>query len=208
MLQNRVYRGEIVHKGSAYPGEHSAIVDDELWRQVQAKLEANCVERTGARDRAKLDYLLVGVLFDAEGEAMSPTHAVKKGLRYRYYVSRRLITDVRASGENANGDSASKDSGCRQDDLERLVVDRLKTYFANTEAVLQALPPQRRSAPSVRHALGVAARYRPGPCSRGRRKRFRSHSTPYRPCASPSGPHRHRTLLRTRSQMRCSVVKV
>ena len=77
MLQNRVYRGEIVHKGSAYPGEHPAIVDEELWRQVQAKLEANGVERTGARDRAKLGYLLVGVLFDAEGEAMSPTHAVK-----------------------------------------------------------------------------------------------------------------------------------
>ena len=46
MLQNRVYRGEIVHKGAAYPGEHPPIVDEELWRRVQEKLEANGVERT------------------------------------------------------------------------------------------------------------------------------------------------------------------
>ena len=56
MLQNRVYRGEIVHKGAAYPGEHPAIVDEDLWRKAQDMLEANGVERTGARDRAKLAY--------------------------------------------------------------------------------------------------------------------------------------------------------
>ncbi len=31
MLQNRIYRGEITHKGNAYPGEHPAIVDQALW---------------------------------------------------------------------------------------------------------------------------------------------------------------------------------
>ena len=108
MLQNRVYRGEIVHKGAAYPGEHSAIVEEGLWRQVQEKLEANGVERRDARDGAKLAYLLSGVLFDAEGEPMTPTHAAKKGVRYRYYVSRRLITDVRTSARREQG------SDCRR----------------------------------------------------------------------------------------------
>ena len=28
MLQNRIYRGEIVHKDKSYPGEHEAIVDE------------------------------------------------------------------------------------------------------------------------------------------------------------------------------------
>ena len=158
MLQNRVYCGEIVHKGAAYPGEHPAIVDEELWRQVQEKLEANGVERTGARDRAKLAYLLAGVLFDAEGEAMTPTHAVKKGVRYRYYVSRRLITDVKASGQR---DPGRRDSGQRlpAGDLERLVIERLKTFFADADAVTQALPPRRRSAPNVKRALGAAAEF-------------------------------------------------
>jgi hypothetical protein len=35
---NRIYRGEVVHKGLSYPGEHIAIVDEDLWNAVQAKL--------------------------------------------------------------------------------------------------------------------------------------------------------------------------
>jgi len=38
MLQNRIYRGEIVHKDKAYPGLHEAIIDEELWNEVQAAL--------------------------------------------------------------------------------------------------------------------------------------------------------------------------
>ena len=41
MLQNRIYRGEIVHQGTAYPGQHKAILDPELWQIVQNKLAAN-----------------------------------------------------------------------------------------------------------------------------------------------------------------------
>ena len=49
MLQNRIYRGEIVHKDASYPGEHEAIVDEELWQKVQDLLAENRVERrTGA----------------------------------------------------------------------------------------------------------------------------------------------------------------
>ena len=156
MLQNRVYRGEIVHKGAAYPGEHSAIVDEDLWRQVQKKLEANGVERLGARDRAKLAYLLAGILFDAEGEAMTPTHAVKKGVRYRYYVSRRLITDIKANGAREMG---SREQGQRlpAGDLERLVTERLKSFFADPDAVTDSLPRRRRSAPNVKRALRAAS---------------------------------------------------
>src|SRR5450756_354082 len=36
LLQNRLYRGEISHKGNSYPGEHPAIVDKPLWDEVQA----------------------------------------------------------------------------------------------------------------------------------------------------------------------------
>src|SRR6202795_2549946 len=41
MLQNRTYRGEITHQGEAYPGQHEAIIDPELWQIVQDKLAAN-----------------------------------------------------------------------------------------------------------------------------------------------------------------------
>jgi hypothetical protein len=29
MLQNRIYRGDIVHQGTAYPGQHAAVLDPE-----------------------------------------------------------------------------------------------------------------------------------------------------------------------------------
>ena len=47
--RNRIYRGEITHKGNAYLGEHKAIVDKALWGKVQAILAENRVDRaTGA----------------------------------------------------------------------------------------------------------------------------------------------------------------
>ena len=41
MLQNRIYRGETVHKDKSYPGEHEALVDEALWNEVQALLASN-----------------------------------------------------------------------------------------------------------------------------------------------------------------------
>src|SRR6267143_6396707 len=41
------------------------------------------------------------MLFDGDGNRMTPSHAVKKGTRYRYYVSRSLITKDRT--EDAAG---------------------------------------------------------------------------------------------------------
>ena len=32
------------------------------------------------------------MLFDGDGNRMTPTYAVKKGMRYHYYASRTLIT--------------------------------------------------------------------------------------------------------------------
>ena len=43
LLQNRTYRGEATHKGNAYPGEHSAIIEKPLWDAVQAVLAENRV---------------------------------------------------------------------------------------------------------------------------------------------------------------------
>jgi site-specific DNA recombinase len=50
MLQNRIYRGEIVHKGQFHPGEHTPIVDQPLWDAVQAQLAGNVAERNSAHE--------------------------------------------------------------------------------------------------------------------------------------------------------------
>jgi len=100
MLQNQIYRGMIVHKGEAYPGLHDAIIDEQLWDEVQKILSENRVERT-VQSMATAPSLLAGLVYDASGERMSPTHAKKKGRRYRYYVSQSLIKGRRPSASKA-----------------------------------------------------------------------------------------------------------
>ena len=90
ILSNRIYRGEIVHKDVAYPGEHQATVDSRLWDRVQALLAANH-HAAHTDERVASPALLKGLIFDGAGNRMSPTHAVKGGIRYRYYVSQAVL---------------------------------------------------------------------------------------------------------------------
>ena len=90
MLQNRLYRGDIVHQGEAYPGQHKAILDPELWQIVQNKLAVHRQERALAVG-AEAPSLLAGLIVDADGNPMTPTHAKKRAKRYRYYVSASLL---------------------------------------------------------------------------------------------------------------------
>src|SRR6266536_550024 len=62
LLRNRVYRGEAVHKGVAHPGEHEAIIEEDLWETVQAKLSAPGNKQR--RGRAESGALLMGLVFD------------------------------------------------------------------------------------------------------------------------------------------------
>ena len=84
LLKNRIYRGEMVHKGKANPGEHEAIIDEELWERTQTRIAENTVERK-LRRNAKEASLLAGMIVDGLGRKMSPSHTVRKGKRYRYY---------------------------------------------------------------------------------------------------------------------------
>ncbi len=98
MLANRLYLGEITHKGMSYPGEHLAIVGPELWDEVQNKLADNRVERAVGTNAVE-PSLLAGLITDAEGDQLTPTHAVKHNTRYRYYVSQRLLREgAKAAG--------------------------------------------------------------------------------------------------------------
>jgi hypothetical protein len=93
LLSNPIYTGQIVHKGQLHPGQQPALIDDESWSIVRDQLAANTRDH---RHRAKAaePSLLAGLLVDARGERLTPSHAVKKGRRYRYYVSAALITDA------------------------------------------------------------------------------------------------------------------
>ena len=99
LLSNRIYIGDTVHKGTAYPGEHAAIIDHDLWDKVHSILQQSPRQRA-SNTRTQAPALLKGIIFTETGAAMTPT-ATKKGSRlYRYYTSMDLIRS-RATGENA-----------------------------------------------------------------------------------------------------------
>jgi site-specific DNA recombinase len=141
MLQNRLYRGEIVHKGQSHPGEHMPIIDPPLWDAVQAHLAANTAERhSGTRTRQL--SLLAGLLFDGDGNRMTPSHAVKNGVRYRYYVSRPLITK----------DQTEPSVGLRipAGELEQVVASRMRQWLVDPGSIYKAT---RLSEPSTQRRL-------------------------------------------------------
>jgi len=85
MLRNRLYLGEMTHKGQAFPGQHEPIVTPELWAAVHAYVDRR---KMGPRIQHKKEpALLTGLLYAPDNQRMLPTYTQKKnGKRYRYYV--------------------------------------------------------------------------------------------------------------------------
>ena len=71
IFSNPIYIGQIAHKGLVHEGQHSAIVDRELWEKVQQSLEGNLIAKTQRRERQSSNALLVGKLFDDRGNLMT-----------------------------------------------------------------------------------------------------------------------------------------
>lgn len=89
MLKNRFYIGDVVYRGETNPGEHEPILDHALFEAVQAHLEEQRVERKIKQSNSA--SILTGLLFDDRGNPMTPSHSNKKGVRYRYYISRAIV---------------------------------------------------------------------------------------------------------------------
>jgi site-specific DNA recombinase len=90
ILTNPLYAGMIRHNRVLYPGQHEAIIDPDLFAEVQ-----DLVVELAASERARriLAYpvLLKGIIYDMAGERLYATHT-RKGSRYhRYYVSAFLV---------------------------------------------------------------------------------------------------------------------
>ena len=146
ILQNRIYRGEIVHKGQCHPGEHIPIIDQPLWDAVQARLAGNAARRHAGTSTHQ-PRLLAGLLYDRDGNRMTPSYAVKKGTRYRYYVSRPLITRHRTERSTGLRIPAAE--------IEQLVTSRVRHWLLNPGSIYQAtqlpdLSAQRRLASARR----------------------------------------------------------
>jgi len=149
ILRNRLYRGEIQHKGSIYAADHAPIVDQALWDRVQAQLASNAAVRRSGKS-SKEPSLLAGLLFDSKDNRMTPSHAVKSGKRYRYYVSNNLI-----AGDN-RGRGGDRGEGLRipAQEIEGHVIAAIAIFLADAQKVVAELCPG-DTLPSV---VGAAMR--------------------------------------------------
>jgi site-specific DNA recombinase len=95
LLKNRTYVGEIPHRTESYAGAHPAIVDREVFDQAHALLAAQT--RRASEPARVAAAPLKGLIFDADGEPMSPifTHG-RRGKVHRYYVSSSLLCGRKA----------------------------------------------------------------------------------------------------------------
>jgi len=97
VLRNPVYIGKIRHKTHLWDGQHEAIIDIDLFEQVQTMMQdASARPRskpTSQNSRSKtVAASLSGKLRDEIGDRLTPTHTLRRGRRLRYYVSNRLIS--------------------------------------------------------------------------------------------------------------------
>jgi len=130
ILSNPIYSGQIAHKDKTYPGKHPAIIPQDLWNAVQAKMAEN---RKGYKKKRSVPSasLLTGRLYDSQGHRLISSHSQKQSRRYRYYVSEPLITDCR--------DKAPHGLRLPAQELESTVIDSLCDWLNDANAILDAL---------------------------------------------------------------------
>jgi site-specific DNA recombinase len=119
LLRNRFYIGEVTFKGDVLTGEQAAIVERHLFDAVQAKLTEQVNSHKAAR--MKSEALLIGHIFDDRGNRMTPSHARKGGVKYRYYLSSALLQGMASDAGSVRRVSAT--------DIEALVVSAVREHL-------------------------------------------------------------------------------
>lgn len=116
LLRNRFYIGEVVYKNEVLPGEQPAIIERGLFEAVQIKLNEQVTNHKTVR--MKSEALLAGRIFDDRGNRMTPSHARKRGVKYRYYISSVLVQGQQDQAGSVHRVSAPE--------IEALVVKALR----------------------------------------------------------------------------------
>ena len=129
LLRNRFYIGEVVFKGETLAGEQPAIVDQDLFEAVQAKLNEQVTNHKVSR--TKSEALLLGRIFDDRGHRMTPSHARKRGIKYRYYISSALL--------QGRAEQAGTVSRIPADEIEALVIKAVRDHLNESTEIENAL---------------------------------------------------------------------
>jgi site-specific DNA recombinase len=118
----------IRHRNQSYPGEHEAIIPQDLWEKVQNQLRSdNGGRRNGIK--ANCTTMLAGLLQDVGGNLFHSSHTVKNDKRYRYYFSSTTV------------DSGKQTKAIRLPayDVEKHVSLRLQSFLGSPNDVMKSL---------------------------------------------------------------------
>ena len=133
ILTNPVYIGKMVHFEKQYLGQHPAIIDQVLWDEVQAKMADN-KQALQQRPKVTSDNLLTGIIFDSEGNRLSPSHSQKRPKRFRYYLSQKLVNEGKQATPQGMRIPAQE--------LEILVINQICDWLNNSDALINELNPK------------------------------------------------------------------
>ncbi len=139
VLTNPIYMGKISHKGQLSEGLHDPIIESKTWEKVQ-KLLVDGSARDRDQPNTGEQSPLAGIIFDHKGERLTPSHAVKGGRRYRYYISQSLVTDktrpdgIRLSAPEVEGAVAAAVRNLLNDPAQ---VEKLLGSHASTPSELK-----------------------------------------------------------------------
>jgi DNA invertase Pin-like site-specific DNA recombinase len=143
MVRNRIYLGEIRHRDAWYPGEHAPIVPQALWDAAQAVISVE-PRRRGNEARAKVPFLLKGLLVDGQGRALQPWQTRKRsGRLYRYYISTRELK------EHAGASGLPRFPA---DELESIVVGQVRAVLRTPEFARRIAEQARQHDPTLDEA--------------------------------------------------------
>lgn len=149
LLRNRIYLGELSHKGSWYPGVHQAIIDPGLWRRVHAVVAKDGRTRSvETKIRSRTDALLRGLLYAPSGERMYPTYSRKSGRKYHYDVSR---------SESRFGAPGKSYERLPASEIEAAVVAQLRTVLTGPESIASVVRHIQRNGAQIDEATTVMA---------------------------------------------------
>ena len=132
LLSNPIYIGKVRHKKDIYDGQHTAIISQDLWDSVQARLAENASRPKGCVSTKLQQYPLVGKIFSSVGYRLAPTTVHKKETRYRHY------TVNRTRHEPPYGELTSLPA----QEAERVTAQALKELLSELEPQQSSLPTE------------------------------------------------------------------
>lgn len=142
LFKNPVYVGLVAYKGNQYPGQHTGIIEQDVWDSVQAALcEGDKHVKGGSSSReTKAPTLLRGLIFSDKGRAFTPGWTSKGPKQYRYYIN----TDSIKLGKDA-----CEVQRIPAGEIEGVVIEKIRKFFRVPEVLSEAVHEITQSRPDI-----------------------------------------------------------